>query len=198
MVFVLSLTLQGAGCESQAGKPEASGISGGEVNAGMDTENTNLEKAIFAAGCFWGVEAAFRQVDGVVETQVGYTGGQTENPTYEDVCSDKTGHAEAVQVTYDPEKVSYRHLLEVFWSIHDPTQHNRQGPDVGSQYRSAIFHYNGIQAKAAMESKDELEKSGRFKRPIATEIAPAGPFYRAEDYHQQYYEKRGMGSCPTH
>ena len=195
MVFALSVVL---GCESQAGRPEASETAGGEVNIGMNTKDTNFEKATFAAGCFWGVEAAFRQVDGVVSTRVGYAGGQTENPTYKDVCSDRTGHAEAVEVIYDPEKVSYEGLLEVFWSIHDATQYNRQGPDVGSQYRSAIFHHNGVQAKAAMASKAELEKSGKLKGPIATEIAPAGPFYRAEDYHQQYYEKRGIGSCRRH
>jgi peptide-methionine (S)-S-oxide reductase len=198
IVFALGAAFQGFGCESQAGRPEASETAGGGVNTGMDRGDKNLEKAIFAAGCFWGVEAAFRQVDGVVSTQVGYIGGQTENPTYKDVCSNRTGHAEAVEVIYDPEKVSYKDLLEVFWSIHDPTQYNRQGPDVGSQYRSAIFHHNGVQAKAAMKSKADLEKSGKFKRAIATEIAPAGPFYRAEDYHQQYYEKRGIGSCPTH
>jgi peptide-methionine (S)-S-oxide reductase len=163
----------------------------------MADEKIKYEKATFAAGCFWGVESAFRQVDGVVSTQVGYTGGQTENPTYKQVCSDRTGHAEAVEVMYDPVKVSYEDLLDVFWSIHDPTQHNRQGPDVGSQYRSAVFHHNGLQAKAAEESKRKLEESGKFRRPISTEIAPAGPFYRAEDYHQQYYEKRGIGSCPT-
>ncbi len=198
MAFALSVALQGLGCESQAGRPEASETTGGEVNRGMDSKDTNFERATFAAGCFWGVEAAFRQVDGVVETQVGYAGGQTESPTYKDVCSDRTGHAEAVEVIYDPGKVSYEDLLGVFWSIHDPTEYNRQGPDVGSQYRSTIFHHNGMQAKAAMASKAELEKSGKLKRPIATEIAPAGPFFRAEDYHQQYYEKRGIGSCPTY
>lgn len=197
VALVLGLAFYGFGCESQAGKPEASDASGDEVNRGMEDKESNLEKATFAAGCFWGVEAAFRQVRGVVSTQVGYTGGQTENPTYKEVCSDRTGHAESVQIMYDPEKVSYRDLLGVFWSIHDPTQHNRQGPDVGSQYRSAVFHHNGLQAKAAMESKQELERSGNVKRPIATEIAPAGPFYKAEDYHQQYYEKRDIGSCPT-
>jgi len=197
IALALGLAFWAIGCESQAGKPDASDGPGGEVNIGMKDSEGILQKATFAAGCFWGVEAAFRQVEGVLSTQVGYTGGQTENPTYKQVCSDRTGHAEAVEVTYDPEKVSYKDLLQVFWSIHDPTQHNRQGPDVGSQYRSAIFHHNGLQAKAAEESRKELERSGKFRRPIATEIAPAGPFYRAEDYHQQYYEKRGIGSCPT-
>lgn len=185
------------GCDTQAGKNAATEAPKGEAGTVMKQNDTNLEKATFAAGCFWGVEAAFRRVEGVVSTQVGYTGGQTEDPTYKQVCTDRTGHAEAVEVVYDPARVSYQDLLDVFWSIHDPTQHNRQGPDVGSQYRSAIFHHNGIQAKAAERSKQELEQSGRFKRSIATEIAPAGQFYRAEDYHQQYYEKRGIGSCPT-
>ena len=183
------------GCESQAGKAEASDVASDEVSGGM---GDNLERATFAAGCFWGVEAAFRQVEGVVSTRVGYAGGQTENPTYKEVCTNRTGHAESVEITYDPQRVSYQDLLDVFWSIHDPTQHNRQGPDVGSQYRSAIFYHSEAQAKAAMESKRKLEASGKFKRPIATEIAPAGRFYRAEDYHQQYYEKRGIGSCRTH
>jgi peptide-methionine (S)-S-oxide reductase len=197
IALVLSVAVAGIGCESQAGRPEASETNGGEVSTGMEAKESKLEKATFAAGCFWGVEASFRKIDGVVSTAVGYTGGQAENPTYRDVCSDRTGHAEAVQVIYDPDKVAYKDLLEVFWSMHDPTQYNRQGPDVGSQYRSAIFHHNGLQARAAMQSKEDMEKSGRFKRPIATEIAPAGPFYKAEEYHQQYYEKRGIGSCPT-
>ncbi|MHB9035381.1 MAG: peptide-methionine (S)-S-oxide reductase MsrA [Armatimonadota bacterium] len=156
----------------------------------MDTH----EKATFAAGCFWGVESAFRELigKGVVSTTVGYTGGHTENPTYEDVCSHTTGHAEAVEIQFDPSKISYKELLDVFWSIHDPTTPNRQGPDVGSNYRSAIFYHNPEQLKAAEESKAQLEKSGKFKRPIVTEITPAGVFYPAEDYHQQYYEKRGI------
>jgi peptide-methionine (S)-S-oxide reductase len=197
VIFAVVLVFQGLGCDSQAGRPEGSEASGGGVSMEMQSNNAHLEKATFAAGCFWGVEAAFRRVEGVVSTQVGYTGGHAENPTYKEVCSDRTGHAEAVQVTYDPEKVSYKDLLEAFWSIHDPTQRDRQGPDVGSQYRSAIFHHNGLQAREAIESKDALEKSGRFTRPIVTEIVPAGPFYRAEEYHQQYYEKHDIGSCPT-
>jgi peptide-methionine (S)-S-oxide reductase len=186
------------GCDTQAGRAEGSQASGGEATMASQSNDSHLEKATFAAGCFWGVEAAFRRVEGVVSTQVGYTGGHTENPTYKDVCSDRTGHAEAVEIIYDPEKVSYKDLLEVFWSIHDPTQLDRQGPDVGSQYRSAIFHHNGLQAREATESRNALEESGRFKRPIVTEIGPAGPFYRAEEYHQQYYEKHGIGSCPAH
>jgi len=153
------------------------------------------EKAIFAAGCFWGVEAAFRQIPGVLRTAVGYIGGKTQNPTYEDVCSDETGHAEAVEVEYDPKRVTYDQLLDVFWNEHDPTQLNRQGPDVGMQYRSAIFFNTPEQQAAAIASKQALEKSGRFRRPIVTEIVPAPPFYRAEDYHQQYLEKRGLATC---
>jgi peptide-methionine (S)-S-oxide reductase len=154
-----------------------------------------MEIATFGAGCFWGVEAAFREVPGVVETAVGYAGGHFENPTYKDVCSDHTGHAEVVQVKFDPERVSYEQLLEVFWRVHDPTQLNRQGPDVGSQYRSAIYFHSPQQEAAARASKEKLEKSGRFLRPIVTEIAPAGTFWRAEEYHQQYLEKRGIRSC---
>ena len=153
------------------------------------------EKATFAAGCFWGVEAAFRQIPGVLATAVGYIGGQTNNPTYEDVCTDETGHAEAVEVEYDPARVSYDQLLDVFWQEHDPTQLNRQGPDVGSQYRSAIFFQSPAQQAAALASKEALEKSGRYRRPVVTQILPAVEFYKAEDYHQQYLEKRGLSSC---
>ena len=154
-----------------------------------------MSKATFAAGCFWGVEAAFREVDGVTATRVGYTGGSFENPTYRDVCSHKTGHAEAVEVDFDPARVSYDDLLAVFWENHDPTQLNRQGPDVGSQYRSAIFYHDQEQAEAARASKERLEKSGAWRRPIVTEITPASRFYEAEDYHQQYLEKRGLATC---
>ena len=158
-------------------------------------KTTKTEKATFAAGCFWGVEAAFRQIKGVVSTQVGYTGGHTTSPTYEDVCTDRTGHAEAVEVTYDPARVSYEDLLNVFWTNHDPTTVNRQGPDVGTQYRSAIFVHSPEQQKEASASKARLESEHRYKRPIATQILPAGPFYRAEEYHQQYLEKRGLSTC---
>ena len=158
-------------------------------------EKATVEKATFAAGCFWGVEAAFRQIKGVVSTQVGYTGGRTQNPSYEDVCTDRTGHAEAVEVTYDPSKVRYEDLLTVFWKNHDPTTPNRQGPDVGEQYRSAIFYHSPEQEQAARASKEKLEKSGRFSRPIVTQIVPAVTFYEAEDYHQQYLEKRGLATC---
>ena len=153
------------------------------------------EKATFAAGCFWGVEAAFRRVPGVLETQVGYTGGHTDHPTYEQVCTDRTGHAEAVEVTYDPARVSYGDLLQVFWEIHDPTTPNRQGPDVGSQYRSAIFTYSPEQQRMAEESRAAVGGSGRFRRPVVTEIVPAQTFWRAEEYHQRYLEKHGRGAC---
>jgi peptide-methionine (S)-S-oxide reductase len=153
------------------------------------------QKATFAAGCFWGVEAAFRQVPGVTDAAVGYTGGRVPNPTYEDVCTDRTGHAEAVQVEFDPSKVSYDEILNVFWANHDPTTKNRQGPDVGTQYRSAIFVHDAEQERVARESRDRQEKSGRFRRPIVTEITPASEFWRAEEYHQRYLEKRGLAHC---
>ncbi len=154
-----------------------------------------MAKADFAAGCFWGVEAAFRQVEGVLSTTVGYEGGRTENPTYEDVCTNTTGHAETVEVEYDPSRVSYERLLDVFWDNHDPTQLNRQGPDVGTQYRSAVFFHTPEQQAAADASKNQRTASGKYKRPIVTEITPASKFYRAEDYHQQYLEKRGLAHC---
>jgi peptide-methionine (S)-S-oxide reductase len=148
---------------------------------------------MFGAGCFWGVEEAFRKIKGVTDTAVGYAGGHTKNPTYEQVCSDTTGHAEVVRVEYDPAQVSYDQLLEVFWDEHDPTQVNRQGPDSGTQYRTVIFAATPEQEKAARESKARLEKSGKYNRPIATEIVPASEFWRAEEYHQQYFEKRHSG-----
>ena len=154
-----------------------------------------METATFAAGCFWGVEAAFRKVKGVIATAVGYTGGSAENPTYEDVCTGRTGHAEAVQIQYDPKQVSYAQLLDVFWSTHNPTTLNRQGPDVGTQYRSAICYHSPQQQTEAVASKEALEKSGKHAQPVVTEIIPAPAFYRAEEYHQQYLEKRGQASC---
>ena len=154
-----------------------------------------MDKATFAAGCFWGVEAALRGIDGVRSTTVGYIGGSLENPTYSDVCTGRTGHAEAAQVEYDPSRVTYEQLLSAFWSMHDPTQLNRQGPDVGTQYRSGIFHHGEAQRVAAAQSKQKLESSGRFAGPIVTEITPASTFYRAEECHQQYLEKRGLASC---
>ena len=156
-------------------------------------KDNNFEKATFAAGCFWGVEAAFRQIKGVKSTQVGYTGGNMENPTYEDVCSDETGHAEAVEVTFDPKKVPYEKLLDVFWQNHNPTQGNRQGPDVGTQYRSAVFCHNAKQKELAEKSLKEQQK--KYDNTITTQIKPAEKFFRAEEYHQQYLEKRGMSRC---
>lgn len=153
------------------------------------------EKATFAAGCFWGVEAEFRMVPGVVATAVGYEGGSRDNPTYKEVCSGRTGHAEAVEVEFDPDRVTYEQLLTVFWENHDPTQVDRQGPDVGTQYRTAIFFHSPEQEKAATISKDDLEASGRFRRPVATGIVPSIGFWKAEDYHQQYLEKRGLATC---
>ena len=154
-----------------------------------------MAKATFGAGCFWGVEEDFRKVPGVTATAVGYSGGTLANPTYEDVCSDRTGHAEVVQVEYDPAKASYDSLLDVFWNGHNPTQLNRQGPDVGTQYRSVIFFHTPEQEAEARASRERLAKSGKFARPIVTEISPAQPFWRAEEYHQRYFEKRGGGSC---
>ncbi len=153
------------------------------------------EIATFAAGCFWGVEFKFAHVKGVVNTTVGYTGGHLNNPRYEDVCSDETGHAESVQVEFDHKLVSYEKLLEVFWNLHDPTQFHRQGPDVGSQYRSAIFYNDEEQKKAAIKSKEKLEKSGKYKKPIVTEISKAAEFYRAEEYHQKYWLKNKNFVC---
>ena len=154
-----------------------------------------MEKATFGAGCFWGVESAFRAVKGVSETAVGYLGGTLDNPTYHDVCTGRTGHAEVVQVTFDPAQVSYDELLEVFWKNHNPTTLNRQGPDSGTQYRSAIFFHSPEQESAARASTEKANASGRFRSPIVTEITPASTFYMAEDYHQQYLEKRGKTHC---
>lgn len=154
-----------------------------------------MAKATFAAGCFWGVEDAFRQVKGVTSTVVGYTGGTTASPTYKQVCTGQTGHAEAVEVEFDPAQTSYRDLLAVFFQSHDPTQLNRQGPDFGTQYRSAIFYHDPQQQSEARSAETTLEKSGIFKRPIVTQIVPAGEFYRAEEYHQQYFEKQGVRAC---
>jgi peptide-methionine (S)-S-oxide reductase len=151
------------------------------------------KKATFGAGCFWGVEAAFRRTQGVTGTKVGYAGGPVDNPTYEQVCSDTTGHAEVVEVTYDDEQVPYEQLLTIFWLEHDPTQLNRQGPDVGSQYRSVVFVHDEEQRAAAEASREAVQ--GRFTRPVVTQIEDAPPFWEAEDYHQQYLEKRGLASC---
>lgn len=152
-----------------------------------------MEKATFAAGCFWGVEEVFMEIKGVVATRVGYTGGHSDHPTYRDVCGHLTGHAEAVEVIFDPELVSYAELLEIFWQAHDPTQLNRQGPDVGSQYRSAIFYHSEEQQRQALESLERLDCSGRLRRRIVTEIVPAATFWEAEEYHQKYHKKHGGG-----
>ena len=176
-----ALTFVEAGAEKA--KEEKAGVQAG------------LVQAAFGAGCFWGVEATFRAVPGVRETAVGYQGGTLKNPSYEDVCSGRTGHAEVVHVEYDPREISYDKLLEVFWDEHDPTTPNRQGPDHGTQYRSVIFYYTPAQKAAAEASMAKLEASGRYKRPIVTQILPAPDFYRAEDYHQRYFEKQGRHSC---
>lgn len=154
-----------------------------------------LEKATFGAGCFWGVEETFRGTKGVTNTAVGYEGGTYQNPTYRDVCTDQTGHAEVVEVEYDPEQVSYDQLLQVFWENHNPTTLNRQGPDVGTQYRSVIFYHTPEQQKEAEASKERMQSSDRYKRPIVTQVVPATPFYRAEEYHQRYLAKRGLSHC---
>jgi peptide-methionine (S)-S-oxide reductase len=153
------------------------------------------EVATFGAGCFWGIEANFQRIPGVITAESGYSGGHVANPSYKDVCTDETGHAEVVQVTFDPVKVSYEKLLDAFWQMHDPTQVNRQGPDYGSQYRSAIFFHSPEQKAAAKKSKAALEANGKLRRPVATEITAAGTFWRAEEYHQKYLEKRGATSC---
>jgi len=158
---------------------------------------TKRSEAVFAAGCFWGVEQTFRRIDGVLETEVGFTGGSVANPSYQQVCNTDTGHAEAVRVVFDPSTVSYQQLLEAFWACHNPTTPNRQGPDVGSQYRSAIFFLDDAQRELAEASRKKLADSGRFSNEIVTEITRAGEFHRAEEYHQQYFEKRGGGHCNT-
>jgi peptide-methionine (S)-S-oxide reductase len=165
----------------------ATQAKGGKMDSGV-----KLDKAMFAAGCFWKVQYIFSKTPGVAHTTVGYSGGKTPDPNYKQVCTDSTGHAEVVLVEYDPAKVSYKKLLEVFWTNHDPTTLNRQGPDVGTQYRSSVFYLNDQQKAEAIQVKAELDKSGKFKRPIVTEIVPAGQFYKAEDYHQNYFEKNGQ------
>ena len=164
-------------------------------NIEIAKDAVKVEIAIFAAGCFWGVEDKFRGTKGVISAVSGYSGGHTENPTYEEVCSGKTGHAESVKIIFDTYMISYKELLEIFWNLHDPTQVNRQGPDVGSQYRSIIFYNSNEQKDIADQSRKELEKSEKFDKPIATEIIPASEFYEAEEYHQRYLEKHGMATC---
>jgi len=195
---------EGAGSSgaSAAGRPEGAASQGEDAarateKAGLRDEGgaRGLETATFGARCFWGVEAAFRKVEGVAGTEVGYSGGDFENPTYEDVCSGRTGHAEVVRVRFDPERVTYEELLEVFWNAHNPTQVNRQGPDVGYQYRSVILFHTEEQERLARASKKALEESRKYSRPVATSVEPAGKFWRAEEYHQQYLEKRGLAAC---
>jgi peptide methionine sulfoxide reductase msrA/msrB len=176
----------GASAGKEAGKPAA-----------KKAEKTALQTATFGAGCFWGVEEAFRQVEGVTETAVGFMGGTLENPSYRDVCTGGTGHAEVLQLKFDPDRISYDKLLDLFFKLHDPTTMNRQGPDVGTQYRSVIFYHSPEQKAAARKKVKALEEAGVYKRPIVTEIVPASAFYRAEEYHQRYFQKRGMPSCHT-
>jgi peptide-methionine (S)-S-oxide reductase len=195
------LTLAATGCSHSTAADPAVNAESAHIQSSSaqppaaPSKDQSMEKATFAAGCFWGVEAAFRQVPGVTDATVGYTGGHTDDPTYKQVCSDRTGHAEAVEVVFDPAKVSYERLLEVFWQMHDPTTLNRQGPDVGSQYRSAIFYHTPAQRAAAEASRDRLAQSGKHRRPIVTEIVSAPTFWRAEEYHQRYFEKHGGASC---
>lgn len=180
-----------ASCQGEPDTPQKANTS---LNSKVD--KMNLKQATFAGGCFWGVETAFRKVPGVVSTEVGYTGGKTKNPTYRQVCTHTTGHAESVLVTYDATKLSYPELLDAFWTCHDPTTVDRQGPDVGDSYRSAIFYHNAEQEAQARASMKEVEGSHVFRDPIVTQIVPAATFYSAEDYHQQYFEKAGMSeSC---
>jgi peptide-methionine (S)-S-oxide reductase len=188
----------GCGCEKNAATTESPGQRKGYRNPGggtlghEETEQKARELATFAAGCFWGVEESFRNIDGVTDVTVGYTGGSMPEPTYRLVCGGDTGHAEAVRVEYDPSIVSYRDLLEAFWNMHDPTQVNRQGPDVGPQYRSVVFYHNDEQRRLAEESKKNLQESGRFRRPIATRLEPVDNFWPAEEYHQQYFRKNRL------
>ncbi len=195
-VALAAFALSATGCTDRETRAMSRSQRTGQYEANRPA-GEGRHVATFAAGCFWGVEAAFRQVEGVTATAVGYTGGDVENPDYKLVCTDTTGHAEAVRVEFDPQQVSYRDLLAVFWKAHDPTQVDRQGPDVGRQYRSAIFYHDEEQKRLAEQTKADLEASGRLSRPVATEIVPAETFWMAEDYHQQYLEKRGRTSCST-
>jgi len=187
-----ALAFEPAAAEGATAAPPAGADTGSGTAAATAR---SVAKATFGAGCFWGVEAAFRELDGVLSTQVGYAGGRVANPTYEQVCSDRTGHAEVVEVTYDPARIGYERLLEAFFALHDPTQVNRQGPDVGSQYRTVVFAHDGEQEAAARAAIERLTGERRFRRPIATTVELAPTFWPAEDYHQQYLEKRGLASC---
>lgn len=196
--MIAAITLLGFGARAVADPATGTAVAP-QDNTPESTSGPGASKtmatATFGAGCFWGVEAAFREVKGVVDTAVGFMGGALDSPSYKDVCTGTTGHAEVVQVTYDPAVVSYEALLKVFWDNHDPTQYHRQGPDVGEQYRSVIFYYTPEQQKAAQADKERLQKSGQYKRDIATEIVPAGTFWRAEEYHQRFLEKHGRARC---
>ncbi|HEX3999178.1 MAG TPA: peptide-methionine (S)-S-oxide reductase MsrA [Pirellulales bacterium] len=191
----LSSTNNAAESNERASTAASSNLGDSAKSTDASANAARLQTATFGAGCFWGVEAEFRREPGVVDASVGYEGGTMVNPTYKDVCTDRTGHAEVVQVKFDSSRVSYERLLELFFEMHDPTTRNRQGPDFGSQYRSVIFYYTPEQQRAAEETKSRLDKSGRFARPIVTQIVPAAEFYRAEEYHQRYLEKRGEASC---
>lgn len=189
--MALAVSVAFAGCTA----PSSAQTEAAQTNEGSGEVAMATETATFGAGCFWGVEERFRQTEGVVDTEVGYQGGHTENPTYRDVCSHTTGHAEVVQLKFDPEKVSYEDLLRIFFAMHDPTQVNRQGPDVGDQYRSVIFYHTEAQKASAEKIKAQLDGTGEYKRPIATQIEAAPTFWPAEDYHQEYFAKRGGGGC---
>jgi len=205
MLLVSAVGLVGCGptssaapdSDSHAATTTAKTSAASSATDKQDSESVTMETATFGAGCFWGVEQTYRQIEGVTETAVGYSGGKTESPSYKEVCTDRTGHAEVVQVTYDPSKVDYDKLLEVFWDAHDPTQLNHQGPDFGTQYRSVVFYHTPEQKKLAEASKTRLTESGKHDDPIVTQIEPAQTFYRAEEYHQQYLTKRGLTSCST-
>lgn len=202
---LLLSSISGCQSQSQSQTPSASESKStavnGQIAAGEQPatkeHNVSNEVAMFGAGCFWGVEARFRKIEGVTATEVGYAGGEQPEVTYKEVCTDSTGHAEVVKVTFDPQQVSYRELLDVFFSSHDPTQVNRQGPDVGKQYRSVIFYTTPEQEKVATEVREEVDQSGQFSRPVATEITAEKNYCKAEEYHQQYLAKRGQDSCST-
>jgi len=195
--LVSMVVLGGCGGAPAAGSGDGPGAPGGTTPSPATSYPPGTAVATFAAGCFWGVEARFAAIAGVIDAESGYTGGTTEGPTYEEVCSDATGHAEAVRLRYDPDVVSYEQLVEAFFAMHDPTTEDRQGPDVGSQYRSAIFFHSPRQEAVARAVTDRLGRSGTYGQPIVTELVPAGPFWRAEDYHQDYYGRRGVDTCPT-
>jgi peptide-methionine (S)-S-oxide reductase len=193
LLCLIALTAFVGSCARQPDQPVYAGATQSELTE--RTPDMATEFATFGAGCFWGVEAIYRKLPGVVDTAVGYMGGDVDNPTYKQVCTDRTGHAEVVHIEYDPTKVSYEQLLEVFWKCHDPTQVNRQGPDWGTQYRTVVFYHSEAQKQTAEASKQSLAQSGRYSRPIATLIEPAQTFWKAEEYHQQYLEKQGLENC---